>query len=157
MKKFLLMALLLVSMQAGAIDISKDPIHDSERRIDFANQSRKDEDGVKDNSLVLGIETRKGWRFEGSMGVRNTDLQARVSATIEAPILRADKFTIRVLGGIQGDPFAIENHRYRLGAELEWYLKKDKSFIFQLSNTYDPRTQTLASKPTITTGARIYF
>ncbi len=125
--------------------------------VDFANEKGRDYGGAnKISGIVVGSSNKRGFRVEAVASTSGSSF-GNFGVNLGLPLLSSTKYTIVLTGGISSDPFILDSTRYKVGVELEYKVDATKSFILQLTNKYDPFTQTFRSRPTITTGARFYF
>jgi hypothetical protein len=143
MIKFLFMALALVTTQAGAIDFS------SSKGRDFSERKMT-------TSLNVGSTHDSGLRIEAFVKTTNSELGV-VGLNLEAPIIKGDHLSIRMIGGVSTNAFNTEVATYRVGVEFEYRIMKNKSAFMMVTNKYDPVTNTLNARPSIMTGARFHF
>jgi hypothetical protein len=145
MKRFIIMALMLVATQAGAIDFSSN----TTRELGFKE---------KREGLTIGTNTRNGFRWEASA---TKDTRSELGATLGirggVPLLTGDKLSVKLLGGVALDPLKLDAAVYRVGLQFEYKAEDKKSFVVLVNNSFDPRTQTFGASPQLTFGARFYF
>lgn len=146
MNKWLTTALMLVSLQASAVDFS------SRTNKDINNE-------IKTLSLVAGETFKTGFRAEIYMnsiwGVKNA--ADTVGVNLAAPLLKYEKLSIKVKGGVNEKADGVFYLNAKLGVEIEYKLKANKTFVIEFSDKFDPYTFQRANNPTISTGARFYF
>lgn len=125
------------------------------KALDFTNETGRDLERNKGKGVTVGASYR-GFRAEAYAQTWNQD-QGLLGWNLYAPVLHGDTISLRIMGG--GYHYAEYDLRahYKVGIEMEYMLKKDRSWIVKVSNKFDPWTGTFGTRPQFFTGARFYF
>jgi hypothetical protein len=142
MNKWLMVFLMFVGTNSYAIDFSK-----GDTRGLFSKE--------KNPSLIVGQQFKNGIR--GELAVSDTDGSANFGLGISKSILEFWNIKINLKGGYSvRDDLSKGNSGANVGMELEYHMGKNKSFVLELANKYDPGTKQL-SDVVLKTGFRYSF